>query len=572
MTANLGQRLQNTFKSRWNIAAALSLAVAFILRTWNIENSPPFFNDEADYAIWVYEIQHGNVTMLLRYLYSVAYLRTTGTRIYTFTSPYLMWFTATSFSILGDSDLSARLVSSLSGVLLCAALYLLAESLYPDRSKSFILIASSISPFLIFYSRVLLPASLMLAFAVLGMYFFVRWVRNGRIRDAILAGLLFALSFSVKGEAFLCLPSLITFFLVHYLDAKRTSNKTSRLEEKLGRNLVKPIVGASIVFLMVFTPILLYNYFNDFETFQYARYSAFYERLNYPSQIPPIIPLTLYHFGNLWYLLTPPILAICLLGLLTVLVRHSKSDVLVLTWFFTNYIFYMFCLWYWQPHTNVAQEYGNIIIYDNKTFYSYARYTINWVPSLLLAGSSFAATVQSKLFTKVPKTASNQRESSTRKTHARLHILFLTVLVIILFYNLAEAQRIVVDPWSNPATPAFHMFMAGMKEAGEFVAEYSRDKPNLLVACDPVVRPIVLWYTRNTVSIKTLGDFNDMLKFRKLVANSPSGTEIIFMFREWDERLLRSFQRAFPHEPLFRLFIGVCGSYRQEVYLYRIIQ
>jgi len=570
LVSKLEQKFQNFLKSRWDIVAALSLVVAFILRIWNIENCPPFFNDEADYAIWAYEIQHGNVTMLLRYLYSVAYLRTTGTRIYTFTPPYMMWFTAIVFSIFGDSNLSARLISCLSGVFLCAALYFLAKSLYPDRSKSFVVVASSLSPFLIFYSRVALPGSLMMTFTVFAMYFFVNWMKTGRIHDVIFASLLFALGFSTKGEAFLYIPCLLVFFLVYNFKVERTGSGALLLEGKLDKSVMKPLLGAVLVFLMTYMPILLYNYFNNFEMFQYARYSAFYERLTYPSRFPPIIPLSLYHLGNLWHLLTPPVFIVCLFGLFMALARHSKSDSLVLTWLLTNYVFYMFCLWYWQPHIDVAQEYGNIVLYDRKIFYSYARYTINWVPAFLLAGSSFLATIESKLSTKVLKTRLISKGKKTLWKSNRLYVLFLTLLVVLLSYNLVEAQEIVVDPWLNPATPAFHMYMVGMKEVGEFVTEYSKDKPNLLVACDPVVRPMFLWYTRNTVLIKPLRDFNEPWKFKKFIAELSGEMEIIFVFREWDKNLLRNFRRAFPDAPLFKLFLGICGSYRQEIYLYRL--
>ncbi len=174
------------------------LIIAFILRFLQLDLKL-FHHDEAIHSWFSYE------------------LLTKGSWIYdpSYHGPFLYYVTAGMFSILGDSDLVARLLPALFGFLLIPLVFCIYRLGYINKNQTLIVaLFIAISPDMVFFSRFLRHDIFMLFFTLLLLVALHWYFERGQTRYAVIAAISVAGGLACKEEMPVILLIFISFFVI----------------------------------------------------------------------------------------------------------------------------------------------------------------------------------------------------------------------------------------------------------------------------------------------------------------------------------------------------------------------
>lgn len=203
-----------------NFLILLILIIALILRIWQLDKVPvSLFGDELDVGYQAYSIlktgkdYSGNPFPL--HFESLADWRT----------PLYLYSSIPTVAIFGISSWGVRLPSAFFGVLGVFVLYLLTKQITNNKTigllSAFFL---AISPWHLQYSRAGFEVTEMLFFYVLGIYFFLKGLKNGKL--LVLASLCLGLTPWAYNTSKLFLPlTVIAIIFIWWRDIKQLPGK-----------------------------------------------------------------------------------------------------------------------------------------------------------------------------------------------------------------------------------------------------------------------------------------------------------------------------------------------------------
>lgn len=193
-----------------NLPIILILVFATILRLYSITTVPPsLFGDELDVGYHAYSIlktgrdYSGNFMPL--HFQSLAEWRT----------PFYLYSAVPTVALFGITPLGVRLPAVFFGVLSILGFYLLVKKI--TNHKTLALIASlllTISPWHLQYSRAGFEVTMLLTFLLLGLYYFLNSLKDGKY--LWLSGALLVLTPMIYSTAKLFTPILMLFLIVFY--------------------------------------------------------------------------------------------------------------------------------------------------------------------------------------------------------------------------------------------------------------------------------------------------------------------------------------------------------------------
>jgi 4-amino-4-deoxy-L-arabinose transferase-like glycosyltransferase len=108
--------------------------------------------------------------------------------------PLYLYISAPIVGILGLSEFSTRLPSTLSGIAAIYFVYLISKNIWDEWAGVFAAFVLAISPWHIFYSRGAFEGNLGLTLFTAGFYFWIRFLQKFNIKYFLLSGVIFALS------------------------------------------------------------------------------------------------------------------------------------------------------------------------------------------------------------------------------------------------------------------------------------------------------------------------------------------------------------------------------------------
>lgn len=170
----------------------LILVIAVFLRFWELDLKL-LHHDEAIHAWFSFD------------------LVTKGTWIYdpSYHGPILYYLTAGMFRIFGPSDLTARLLPSLFGLLIIVLIYYIYRLGYLTKLQTlFVALFIAISPNMVYFSRFLRHDIFMLFFTLLLVVAFLYYLERQQTRFAVIAAVAAAGALSCKEE----MPVIILIF------------------------------------------------------------------------------------------------------------------------------------------------------------------------------------------------------------------------------------------------------------------------------------------------------------------------------------------------------------------------
>ena len=176
----------------------LIFIAAFILRFWQLDLKL-LHHDEAIHSWFSYQLLTHNT-----WAYDPSYH-----------GPFLYFVTAGMFSAFGDSDLIARLLPSLFGVLLIPLIYCIYRLGYINKNQTLLVsLFLAISPDMVYFSRFLRHDIFMLFFTFLLVVALFYYFERGQSRFAILAAIATAGALSCKEEMPVILIIIGSYFLI----------------------------------------------------------------------------------------------------------------------------------------------------------------------------------------------------------------------------------------------------------------------------------------------------------------------------------------------------------------------
>ncbi len=170
---------------------------AILLRFWHLDLKL-LHHDEAIHAWFSYE------------------LLTKGAWVYdpSYHGPFLYYVTAGMFSLFGDSDLVARFLPSLFGVLLIPLVYCIFRIGYIDKKQTLLAaLLVALSPDMVYFSRFLRHDIFMLFFSFLLLVAILYYFEYGQTRYAVIGALAMAGGLSCKEEMPVILIIFAAFFI-----------------------------------------------------------------------------------------------------------------------------------------------------------------------------------------------------------------------------------------------------------------------------------------------------------------------------------------------------------------------
>jgi mannosyltransferase len=161
-------------------------------------------------------------------------------------NPPLFYWAEHVMLVFGNSEVVLRFLPALLGVLTIPLIYLVGKE-FMDRNVGIIAAAAfAFSPFLLFYSQEARAYSMMLFFVTFSMIFYFRALKNNKIMDWALFGLLSALAFWSHFYALVIIGALALYALYEMVPKIRKSPGAA-----------KPLVSALVIFGIICLPLIL---------------------------------------------------------------------------------------------------------------------------------------------------------------------------------------------------------------------------------------------------------------------------------------------------------------------------
>ena len=175
----------------------LILVIAFFVRFWHLDLKL-LHHDEAIHAWFSFELLTRHA-----WAYDPSYH-----------GPFLYFVTAGMFSVLGDSDLVARVLPALFGFLLIPLVYCIYRIGYIDKKQTLLVaLLLALSPDMVYFSRFLRHDIFMLFFTFLLLVAILYYFEYGQTRYAITGAIAIGGALSCKEEMPVILLIFASFFL-----------------------------------------------------------------------------------------------------------------------------------------------------------------------------------------------------------------------------------------------------------------------------------------------------------------------------------------------------------------------
>ena len=229
-----------------------------------------------------------------------------------------------SYSLLGVSVVSARIVDVVFSVLLLWVVFEFTCKLYGSKTALLGSIFLGIMPGYFYASHYAMLDVMATFFFALSIFLFYLWLQNNKDRMLILVGLTLALGFLAKYQVVVALLVMLVFMLLFG-------------RSKLKRFLSRRLNVALILALLTAAVYLIYSLRTYVDMWLRVMGMTTTERQTFPptyylTEMNSIYP-TIHPISLLTYILG-------FVGLGFFAVRRQKADKLLLTWFVTTIVFY----------------------------------------------------------------------------------------------------------------------------------------------------------------------------------------------------------------------------------------
>ncbi len=196
------------------IILVVILLLALFLRVFQLNKVPPaLFGDEIDVGYQAYSLLTTGMDLkgnfLPTYIQSLAEYR----------APLYIYSDVPFIALFGLNEWGVRLSAVFWGIISIVGIYFLASKLFNSKVGLFAAGLLAISPWHLQYSRAGFEVTMLLAFLIFGIYFFILGIKSNKLA-LFISAVLFSLSLYIYSTAVLFVPlCLVILFLVYRKEA-----------------------------------------------------------------------------------------------------------------------------------------------------------------------------------------------------------------------------------------------------------------------------------------------------------------------------------------------------------------
>jgi 4-amino-4-deoxy-L-arabinose transferase-like glycosyltransferase len=488
---------------------ALVFTAYFVTRLVSIR-SVPIYIDEAIYLKWSRDAIHGNLWASL---------------LWDGKPPLHAWMMAPLLGLIKDPLLAGRLTSVFAGALTTLGMFLLGRELMNSKFgllAAFLFVAC---PYALFYDRLAIAESLLLALFVFAIYFAVKAARSVNSYYLIGAGVATGLALLTKGTATLLCPILGFAYLAR--------SRADKGREK-GRPLLRWSAAVALSLLLAFAIENLLRLSPQFAArshFIATRTKSLSAALATPAK--QFLAFNASILDNMLKFLTPVVLVLALLGLFLGIKNRWRPMYFLLSWLLIG--------------AGVISLVGR---------FAWSRFYLVLVPPLLLS----AAFVIHGLGVSLAMAWKDGRISAKRLTAAALAATLVLVLVTGVAQVSSLEKGMITARQGDVAFLSGRTAGVGMTEMVRFLDDESRSQPVNVVVNDYFVQLVLELYMGGdpnlnviTLQLEYRNGFSDLLRstIEGAAANRPTYVVINGMESvpgTWPLTVVKEFEKDRPRD------------------------
>jgi hypothetical protein len=167
--------------------------------------------------------------------------------------PVWFYLTDIAYSLMGVNAFSARFLSFFFGLLTIPLLYLIAKKIFNEKIALISAFLLVISAFHIRYALIEMDEA-MIFFILFAFYYFITGLEKKQ-RFTLPVFIFLAIAMLIKPITLLFIPGFAIYFFYFLLKEKNIQKR----KELLNKN-IKPLIIGSLLFLVLMSPVLVYNY------------------------------------------------------------------------------------------------------------------------------------------------------------------------------------------------------------------------------------------------------------------------------------------------------------------------
>src|SRR3990172_3598605 len=214
----------------------LIISILFFVYRLPFLTSVPIFNDEALYLDWANRIIQGTVSPL----YS----------LFDGTLPGLLWIFGIFSKVISDPLISGRLVGVLAGFLTLTGIYKLSKKFISEEIAILASLGYVTIPLFLFYDRQALMESSVACVGVWSLYFLLDYLREEKLKDILLLGLVLGIGLYVKGSVFIFISTVLILLGLEFVVSKNDGKRN---------NLITAVFILLGVIIALYLPLLFHN-------------------------------------------------------------------------------------------------------------------------------------------------------------------------------------------------------------------------------------------------------------------------------------------------------------------------
>jgi 4-amino-4-deoxy-L-arabinose transferase-like glycosyltransferase len=330
------------------------LPIFFISRFFNFKIIP-IFTDEAIYAYWAQVALHDPANRFIS--------------LEDGKQPLFIWLGAIIHNFVSDPLVAVRMVSVLSGFASTIGIYLLAKTLFNEKTGRIAALLYIILPFTLLYDRMALFDSLLTVFGIYSLYFAVKIAQNPKLDLSLINGVVLGLGLITKSSANFFLYLLPLSLLFFNFEKENIKN---RFFKWLGLTIMSVVI-ALIIFNLLRVSELFYLIARKNLEFIRSPHEVFKDPfMNFSGNFNSILTWFFQYNG-------PILMAVIFLAAVWGLYKRRKSVVLLLAYIlapfcaellFNKVLYPRFALFYF-PHMIIIAAFGLEKLLNLKKVYSF---------------------------------------------------------------------------------------------------------------------------------------------------------------------------------------------------------
>ena len=240
-----------------------------------------------------------------------------------------------------------RFLTVILGVILLFTIYLCGLEIGSKRSSLFSVLITALSCTFIYYTKTINLEIPYLLWFMLSMLFYLRILKQQKLKDYILFSIIAAITVCTKDQAYgFYILTPIFIVIQHYYYLKKQNSNITIIQSLKSKKIIYPLIIGISVFLLIHN--VVFNLEGFFEHFNLITSGGAKIRPRYEQTIWGQLQMLRQSLAHLRFCLGWGLYIICLFGLISSLAKFKRNylSLSLLIPIISYYLFYICLIWY----------------------------------------------------------------------------------------------------------------------------------------------------------------------------------------------------------------------------------